>query len=62
MRYRLQENSMASRLGGRAATVDGRGTVDLLDNLVQSIVANTNPNYDIAVVDAGTSRYGSRRG
>jgi GT2 family glycosyltransferase len=65
VRYPLHGNPMASLCilaSGRTAAVEGRGTVDLLGNLIQSIAAKTDyPNYEILVVDDGELPEPTRR-
>jgi hypothetical protein len=65
VRYGLHENPLASLCilaSGRAASVEERGSVDLLDNLVQSIAAKTDyRNYEIVVVDDGNLGEATRR-
>ncbi len=58
VRNRIRDNPLASLCilaSGREATVAGRGTINLLENFVRSIVDLTRyPNYEIVVVDDGT--------
>jgi GT2 family glycosyltransferase/glycosyltransferase involved in cell wall biosynthesis len=57
VRRTIQDNPLASLCilaSGRAAAVEGRGSIDLVSNLVQSIAAKTDyGNYEIVVVDDG---------
>ena len=58
VRYRIRGNPLASLCilaGDRTAVVGGRGTINLLENFVKSIVQKTDyPNYEIMVVADGS--------
>lgn len=58
VRYRIRDSPLVSLCiltSGRDAVIDGRGTVNLVGNFVQSIAARTTyPNYEILVVDDGS--------
>jgi GT2 family glycosyltransferase/glycosyltransferase involved in cell wall biosynthesis len=57
VRYRIRDSPLVSLCiltSGRDAVIDGRGTVNLVGNFVQSIAARTTyQNYEILVVDDG---------
>jgi GT2 family glycosyltransferase len=65
VRHRIQDQPLASlciMASNNRATITGRGNIDLLENFVKSIAAETDyPNYEIVIVDDGNLSESTRR-
>jgi GT2 family glycosyltransferase/glycosyltransferase involved in cell wall biosynthesis len=65
VRHRIHHHPLASlciMASNNRATIAGRGNIDLLENFVKSIAAETDyPNYEIVIVDDGNLSESTRR-